>query len=291
MKSISLKSPAKLNLYLKVVGKRSDGYHNLITLFERIALCDVLKFTRDRNDKITIECNHPDVPRKGKNLIYQAARLLQKDFAVKSGVRIKITKKIPVAAGLAGGSSNAATTLLALNKIWKLNLSPKRLISYARRLGSDVAFFLYQCSWALGTERGDHIKPLKLKRKLWHLLITPRVKVYSREVFEAFQTQFAPTNILTKKGQNVNILIRALRKNDLRKAGVLLLNDLEATTAGFHPNLLKIKDLMRNVNACGVSLSGSGPTVFGIFSSKKAASKAKKYLRRFYSRVFAVCTF
>ena len=291
MKSISLKSPAKLNLYLKVAGKRRDGYHDLVTLFERIRLCDVLKFTANKSGKITIDCRHPGIPRRRKNLVYQASRLLQKDFAVKSGVRVTITKKIPVAAGLAGGSSNAAAALLALNKLWKLNLSRKRLVSYARALGSDVAFFLYQCSWAIGTQRGDHIKPLKLKRKLWHLLVTPRLKVYSREVFEAFKNKSAPTNILTKKGQDVNILIRALRKNDLRKAGALLLNDLEATTAGFHPNLLRIKDLMRNVNACGSSLSGSGPTIFGIFGSRKKALKAGRYLKRFYTRVFAVCTF
>ena len=141
MRRIRLSSPAKLNLFLKVLNKRPDGFHNISTVFERIDLSDEILLKLNPSGGIRIDCVHPQVPGGPKNLVYQAAKLLRDDFRVKEGVDIYIKKNIPVAAGLGGGSGNAATVLKGLNELWELRLSRPQLLSYARRLGSDVAFF------------------------------------------------------------------------------------------------------------------------------------------------------
>ncbi len=284
MKPLPLKSPAKLNLFLKVNGKRPDGYHDLTTLFERIDLCDELLFQKNISGKIRIFCQHPHVPKGKTNLVYKAAMLLQNRFSVKSGVDVTITKRIPVAAGLGGGSSNAATTLLGLNILWSLRLNRAQLVSFAKEIGSDVPFFLYRESWAIGTERGDRIKPLKLNARLWQILIVPRLKVYTREIFATLNLK------LTKKKADVNILQRALRKNDLPKVGRLLRNDLETAIVQSHPSLIKIKEKLKRFPTLGVLFSGSGPAVFGLVSSKKVALDLKASLCRQYRQVFVVRT-
>ena len=284
MKRITLKSPAKLNLFLKVKNKRLDGYHNLVTLFERIDLFDEIELIPNKTGLIRILCRHPHVPKGPSNLVYKAAKLLRDDFSLEGGVNIKIIKRIPVAAGLGGGSSNAATVLLGLNKLWNLSLSRPALVAYAKRLGSDVPFFMYDCSGAIGTQRGDKIRRLFLKRKSWHILIVPRLKVYTREIFGALNLQ------LTKKDGNVNILHRALRKNNLPQIGSLLLNDLETTIVQFHPNLLKIKEKLKKLKVKGVLFSGSGPSIFGLTETKKEAEGLKVILSKQYRQVFVVGT-
>lgn len=285
---MTLKSPAKLNVYLKVVNKRPDGYHNLVTLFERIDLCDDLKFTANKSGRIRLFCSHPQIPLGPKNLIYKTAKLLQEELSVSQGVDVHITKRIPVAAGLAGGSSNAATTLLGLNKLWKLKLSQKELVAYGKRIGADVAFFLYDASWALGTERGDRIEKIKIAPRLWHVLVVPQMKMYTRNVFE--NLKLAPTNVLTKNSDNVNILIRNLKNKDISLVGSLLRNDLEISVFQLCPKLEKLKEYIKRLNALGVSLSGSGPSIFGLTDSQKKAEYLKSMLGKRYSRVFVVKT-
>ncbi len=282
MRTLRLLSPAKLNLFLRVNFKRTDGFHDLTTLFERISLCDEITFKPNSKGVIRIFCAHPHVPRDERNLVYQAADLLKKDFSVKQGVDISIVKNIPVAAGLGGGSSNAATALLAFNQLWRLALPFSALLAYAKKLGSDVPFFLYDCAWAVGTNRGDVIKKIRTGTNLWHVLVVPRIKVYTRKVFENLK--------LTKKNADVNILRRALEKNDLLKAGGLLFNDLETALVRLHPNLLRIKKRLEKLGAQGVCFSGSGPSVFGLAQSKKDAEKIRSTLLKKYSRVFVVAT-
>ncbi|HOW35602.1 MAG TPA: 4-(cytidine 5'-diphospho)-2-C-methyl-D-erythritol kinase [Candidatus Omnitrophota bacterium] len=309
MNSIRLKSPAKLNLYLKVINKRKDGYHNLVTVFERINLCDDIKMTANTTGAIRIRSNNSELPTGPKNLIYRVAKLLQKEFSVFLGVDVAITKRIPIAAGLGGGSSNAATALLGLNKIWNLHLNIRQLAALGERIGSDVPFFLYDYNWALGVERGNKIQKLPSQRKLWHILVVPRIKVYSGEVFGALKLPAgpflapatspksplkgisgAPTNILTKARDDVNILTRALRKDDLLRIGSLLSNDLETTIVRLHPNLSKIKNKLKILKAVGVVFSGSGPAVFGLAESSRQAHALKAILSKKYAQVFAVCT-
>lgn len=285
MNNIILQSPAKVNLYLKIISKRSDGFHNISTLFERINLIDEIRFESKQEDSIRIVCSHPHVPCGPKNLVYKVAKMLKADFGIKKGIEIRIKKRIPVAAGLAGGSSNAATALLGLNKIWKLGLSKQKLLSYARLIGSDVAFFLHDCSWGLGTERGDRIKRLDLKAKLWHVLVVPRVKIYSWKIYGGYKLQ------LTKKNDNVNILIHNLRKNNILKVGRLLFNDLEVAIIQLCPRLLNLKKRLKSLKTKGVMVSGSGPAVFGLTTTKEEAENIAEILSKRYSQVFVVDTF
>lgn len=285
MKRIRLQSPAKLNLFLKVINKRPDGYHNLKTLFERINLCDTIDLQLNRSGAIRIFCPHPQVPKGPKNLVYKVAAMLRQDCQVPYGVDIRINKRIPVAAGLAGGSSNAATVLRGLNKLWNLCLSQKQLVAYGARIGSDVPFFLHNCSWAVGTGRGEHIKKLNIPSKLWHILVVPQVKMYTKEVFGRLNLK------LTKQIDNVNILTRSLRKGDLNKAGTLLLNDLESSILQIRPQLLELKEKIAAFPVRGVSFSGSGPSVFGIATSQEQAQKIYSFLRSKYKQVFVVQTF
>lgn len=284
MRSLTLRSPAKLNLYLKVIGKRPDGYHELKTIFERIDLCDDIRLSAEPSGRIRIVCDHPQVPKGSKNLVYKIAAMLKKDFGIKQGVEIRIRKRIPVAAGLAGGSSNAATVLSGLNRFWRLGLDRKGLVEYACKVGSDVAFFLYDCPWALGTGRGEVIRRLDLKAKLWHVLVVPKVKMLTPKVYGAMNLK------LTKFGDDVSILTRYLGQNDVRKVGSLLLNDLEAPIALLKPNLLKIKQSVRSLDVAGTAFSGSGPSIFSVVESKKKAEQIAAILKRRYSQVFVVST-
>jgi len=313
MSRIVLQSPAKLNLFLKVQNKRPDGYHNIVTLFERIDLADSLSFQTTHHKNIRIICDHPLVPVGPKNLVTKVAQLLQQEYSIKYGVEIKIRKKIPVAAGLAGGSSNAATALLGLNKIWKLGLTRPKLLSYARKIGSDVAFFLHDTSWALGTERGDRIKRLNIETKLWQILVVPRIKMYSWEVYGGLKLQLTHsnlmlksssgstlsasqgrnegyTNVLTKIDDNANILTRNLKKGNILEVGRLLANDLEKEVIRLCPRLEKLKKRLKSLNTKGVMVSGSGPSVFGLTATEKEAKHIKLILSKRYSQVFVVRT-
>ncbi|MBF0385588.1 MAG: 4-(cytidine 5'-diphospho)-2-C-methyl-D-erythritol kinase [Candidatus Omnitrophica bacterium] len=284
MKSIVLHSPAKLNLFLKIINKRPDNYHNIETVFERISLFDEIAFREINEDKIRIICNHRDVPTGPKNLIYKAVTLIRRDFCISQGVEVTVKKQIPVAAGLAGGSSNAATTLLGINKLWKLGLSREELVKYAKVLGSDVAFFLHDTSWALGTERGDKITPLKIKSKLSHILVVPRIKVYSKDIYGAINLG------LTKRSHNATILIQYLKHSCGQDIDKYIRNDLEQTIIGLNPALQGLKQRLKLLGIKGVMISGSGPAVFGITDNERHAESIKDRLDKVYSQVFVVKT-
>jgi len=285
MSRLSLRSPAKLNLALRIIHKRPDGFHRLQTLFERIDLCDRLELTLNRSGRIRLICEEPGLRRAKRNLVYRAAVMLQQRFRIKMGVDIQLIKNIPLAAGLGGGSSNAATALKGLNRLWRLGLSAEDLNACGQALGSDVPFFLHNSSWALGTGRGDIIKPLVIDTKIWHVLVVPRTKIYSREVFTRVNLQ------LTKTTANVNILIRSLRNNTIYNNSESIYNDLEDAIIKTCPRLFSVKNRLSGFFPSKVIFSGSGPAVFGIVSSKKSAVRLADKLRRFYSRVFVVRTF
>ena len=284
MRRIILQSPSKLNLLLKVMSKRADGYHNLETIFERIDLADDIELSLNRDGIIRVFCDDPGVPTDSNNLVYKAAFLLKEEFALNEGVDIRIHKRIPVAAGLAGGSSNAATTLLGLNQLWKLDLSQRELINYAQKIGSDVPFFVHDCSWALGIGRGDQIKRLAIKTKLWHILVVPPIAMYSKKVFEALILK------LTKPDDDVNILTRSLRWSDIDAISSSLRNDLETTIVKLCPNLLKVKEELRALNIKGLAFSGSGPCLFGLTRTQQEAENLRVVLKKQYTQVFVVRT-
>lgn len=281
---IRFSSPAKLNFYLQILGKRPDGFHNIITVFQRISLCDHLTFRRDPGGSIRIRCGHPHVPCGPKNLVYKVAQKIKERYQIRDGLDIVIEKNIPVAAGLAGGSSNAATTLLALNKLWGLKLSLGRMAEIGREIGSDVPFFLYDTSWALGTERGDHIKPLKLTAKTWQTVVVPKVKMYAGTVYQGLNSK------LTKAKADVNILTHCLRRNDLNRVGDLLFNDLEPVVLRLRPSLQLLGQRLKALQAKGVMVSGSGPSIFGLMANARQAHAARRILAKRYSQVFVTST-
>ena len=282
--SLSLRSPAKLNLYLRVLRKRPDGFHEIKTIFQRISLYDTITFSSNTSGQIKISCAHPHVPVGPKNLVYKVANLLREKFCISHGVNIRIQKRIPVAAGLAGGSTNAATAILGLNKLWKLQLSKPKMCNIARKIGSDVAFFLHDTSWALGTSRGDVIRPLKLTAELWQVVVVPKIKMYSGEIYQGLKMQ------LTKGSDDANILIHHLQKSDVLGVSRLLANDLDAVAVRLCPSLKKLKNKLKSLGAQGVMVSGSGPSVFGVTESKNTAMTIARTLRKRYSQVFVVKT-
>jgi len=300
LKSISLKSPAKLNLYLKVLNRRKDGYHNIETVFEKIDLCDQLILKSRRAGRIDISSNHPDCPTDKTNLAYKAAAMLKKDFSVTCGVDITIAKRIPIASGLGGGASNAAFTLLGLNRLWGLNLSRKQLLSYARKLGSDVAFFIYPQGFARAKGRGEKIYPLKGIKPIWHILIVPHLKLSTAEAYKLIEIlrrarlsfqKTANTKILTKAGSNVNIFIRALRKEDPSLLSECLFNDFSIPLFRSYPGLFKIKDRLETLAGNKASFSGKGPSIFCMLKSRREALKIRKRLTKEKHQIFIVRTF
>jgi 4-diphosphocytidyl-2-C-methyl-D-erythritol kinase len=277
---LTLKSYAKLNLYLKVLNKRKDNYHSIQTIFERISLFDTIAFKPRRDNKIKIACDSPQVPRGSANLAFRSAKLLQDSLNIKKGVDIKIEKRIPVAAGLGGGSSNAATVLTGLNKLWGLGLSCRRLVQLGSKIGSDVPFFIYNCRFARGSGRGDEVTPLKALKasKLWHVLAVPRIRVSTPLIYKRRDKDKKAT--LTKPVYGVKILTSALLENDLPLISRALFNGLEAVTAKLYPEVNRLKGELLLLGAKSILMSGSGPAVFAIVSSRKEAVFLGRQLKK-----------
>lgn len=286
MKQLVLKSPAKINLYLEVINKRADGYHNIRTLFERISLCDKITLTCIPQDKIEIYCNDPDVPRDKNNLAFRAAELLKKDFFIKRGVKIRIDKHIPVASGLGGGSSNAASVLLGLNRLLNLKLSKFSLMRYGSRLGADVSFFLSQATFAIGRQKGDRIQPLAVKRKFWHVLVVCNIAVSTKEVYTGYRKDLR----LTKPRFNTKMITYALDKANLSGIKPLIYNNLESVTLRKYRRIAEIIDRLKELGAIA-GMSGSGSAVFGLAPNRKRAQDMAGQLKRLKGqKVFVVRT-
>lgn len=282
-----LYSPAKLNLYLDVLNKRPDGYHNIRTIFERISLFDKIIFRAAKGNRIRIRSDSKDMPSGRSNLVYKAARLLKKDFAILAGLDIEIKKRIPIGAGLGGASSNAAAALLGLNRLWRLNLNRRTLLDYAARLGSDVAFFLYDKSFALGSGRGERIRPIEnLKKKFWHIVIVPNVKVLTKDIYQALDKPNDGQSVL-RPGLTEDQLLRQVHI----QPGAVSFNRLEETTFKKYPEVKKIKEHLENLRVKNVLMSGSGSAVFGIVNSRKEGLRLARFFRRSKNlKIFVVKT-
>ncbi|MFH1581016.1 MAG: 4-(cytidine 5'-diphospho)-2-C-methyl-D-erythritol kinase [Pseudomonadota bacterium] len=262
-------APAKINLFLEVDGKRKDGYHNITTLFLKVGLYDRLSFKK-RNKGIKLECRHPliaDNPEK--NLVYRAASLMHKRLSKEKGIEIHLKKNIPVGAGLGGGSSDAATTLLALNDIWGLNLSTKELCSLGKKLGADVPLFLIPDTAVLAKGIGDRLTPQKVRKKFWIVLINPGIFVSTKDIYKAI-----PGN-LTKTSFDVKLLIHALQNADIETIGKTLFNRLETVAFKKQKVLAKLKQKVSALGVRAVLMSGSGSVIFGILRNREEAMGIK----------------
>jgi 4-diphosphocytidyl-2-C-methyl-D-erythritol kinase len=295
-----LHSYAKLNLYLEVLKQRKDNYHNIKTIFERIDLCDKIILKPRPDKKINFTCNLPGVPTGHSNLAYRSAKLLQDTFNIDKGADIKIIKRIPVAAGLGGGSGNAATVLIGLNELWKLKLSRNKLLQLARKIGSDVSFFIYNCSFAKGEARGDRIKPLRVfsNLRLWHILVVPKFRVSTPRIYKKWDKDNKTFKLtveragLTRPKYNVKILILALRKNNFFLLGDALFNSLEQVTTKLYPQITRIREKLIQMGVKSILMSGSGPAIFGVVSSRKEALSLCRQLKRngSFGKVFVTRT-
>ena len=274
-----LRAPAKINLYLKVLRKRPDGYHSIETLFERIDLCDRIVLRSLKRDTIRIFCDHPGVPTGKAGLMYRAVGALKKAYGIRKGVEVRISKKIPVAAELGGGSSDAAAVLLGLNRLWKISPGTRHLVNIARRLGADVPFFLGRSSFAIAGERGDDVKALRWPRlKLWHLVVYSPVKVLSGDIYRMYSKKRYST--LTKYDRSNRIHLPGIDSISPKNVPQLIHNDLEELVIKKEPVVDKIKRALREAGAMYSLVSGSGPSVFSLFEKRREAIKVKDALTR-----------
>lgn len=284
-------SPAKINLFLAVTGKRSDGYHELVTLMCPVTLADTITIALARK-KITVACPHPDVPEDETNLAHRAARLFRECWVsgkngAPFGARITIEKRIPVAAGLGGGSSNAATVLLALNKLCNHPYTQPELSAMALKLGADVPFFIFQRP-AVATGIGEVLQPVPGNLQAPSLiLVHPAIRIDTAAVYQNLKLRLTKCQ---QKLKNFNLCVENMLKyistDEIRK---YLCNDLESVTVAEYPEIEEIKQTLLSLGANGALMSGSGPTVFGLFRDKMAARNAFRSMDNAYSQnVFQV---
>ncbi|HEX9005357.1 MAG TPA: 4-(cytidine 5'-diphospho)-2-C-methyl-D-erythritol kinase [Blastocatellia bacterium] len=279
---LTLPSFAKINWTLEVLGRRPDGYHELRTLLQTVSVADELVFespTLDNGRGIEIVCDHPDVPCDETNLVHRAARLLSDFSGIERGVRITINKRIPTAAGLGGGSSNAAVTLMALQKLWGANIPAGDLFALGSKLGADVPFFLMGGT-CLGVGRGDEVYPLADIKSDQLLLVNAGIPVPTREVYANLPPRLTNPEAITKMPTSFLTAYTSITKSDEQMCRIGLCNDLEIPVLARHQLLGEIKQRLRQAGASGILMSGSGSTIFSIFESEAARSGAQRELSR-----------
>ncbi|MDN7229348.1 4-(cytidine 5'-diphospho)-2-C-methyl-D-erythritol kinase [Planococcus liqunii] len=274
-----VKAPAKINLTLDVLHKRPDNYHEIEMIMTTVDLADRIGLKATESG-IYIESADRFVPNDSRNLAYQAAQLLKDTFNIKSGVIISLDKQIPVAAGLAGGSSDAAATLKGLNQLWQLNLSLDELAELGAKIGSDVSFCVYGGT-ALAKGRGEIIQELPAPPNCWVILAKPTIGVSTAEVYGAFDAKKA-------EHPNTQEMIQALSAGDYNAMCANLGNALESVTLNLYPEVAQIKEQMKKFGADAVLMSGSGPTVFGLVQQEARIPRIYNGLRGFCAEVYAV---
>ena len=274
MRFLTVVSPAKLNLILRVLGKRKDGYHELVTLFHRISLRDSLTLEK-RKEGIHLICSHPRVPIKN-NLIIRAFNLLRQKHPFSGGVTVRLEKRIPIGGGLGGGSSNAASFLIGMNRLFRLRLSQKELLRLGKKLGADVAFFLTGARQAVGRGRGDKIQPLPFRGRLWFLLFPSRRGLSTAKVYAGLKSR----RFLTAPTHDVRIPSAFAKDRNLGRLARLCVNDLTESAERVRTSLKNSRERLSALHLGMCQMSGSGPTLFMVFPSETKARIALRQIRR-----------
>jgi|Deesub1362B_J571_1020462.scaffolds.fasta_scaffold00080_44 4-diphosphocytidyl-2-C-methyl-D-erythritol kinase len=265
-----LQAPAKINWFLKILSKRPDGYHNLFSLMQKITLYDTLVFELIPKG-IEVTCTE-DIKMQ-ENLVYKTALLLQRHTSIQKGARIHVIKRIPLQAGLGGGSTDAATTLIGLNRLWRLNLSEKQLFNIASAIGSDVPFFL-SSPLSLVMGRGEIVKPLyKKTRRFWLLILKPPYGISTKKAYSLVNINRTDRRDLETLLQET---LEALQYKDKTSLMYVLQNDLEEPVFRLYPELKEIKNRLIEAGSLAALLAGSGSSVFGVFNSFEEAYTAEK---------------
>ncbi len=274
------KASAKINLTLDVLHKRPDGFHEVEMIMTTVDLADRIWLRSTEDGKITIKTSQRFVPNDRRNLAYRAAELLKNRFQITAGVEITLEKSIPVAAGLAGGSSDAAATLRGLNRLWKLGLGMDELADLGGQIGSDVSFCVHGGT-ALATGRGEVIEKLPAPPNCWVILAKPAISVSTADIYgnlEVSNLVHPPTITM----------IEALENGDYTKMCHALGNALEPITMNLHPQVVVLKEQMKKFGADAVLMSGSGPTVFGLVKHESRVSRIYNGLKGFCPEVHVV---
>ncbi len=268
MEPIRLPAYAKINLGLRILCRRADGYHDLWTVFQQVSLADEL-ILEPGGDAVEVRCTHPAVSAGGDNLCWRAAEALRNATGCRHGVHITLHKRIPVGAGLGGGSSDAAVVLAALNAIWQTGLSLEELLALGATLGADVPFFLLGGT-AVGEGRGERLTRVALPLDYWCVLAIPNVEISTRWAYSAAKFD------LTKREKSITFSGRAEELRDCRRWQELLVNDFEEVIFAAYPAIARLKAELSRLGPFYCSLSGSGGAVFGLFARQEQARRARR---------------
>lgn len=279
---MKMRAYAKVNISLDIVGKRQDGYHLLKMIMQSIDLYDEVIVEKQDKD-ISIECNKNYVPTDSRNLAYKAAMVFKEKYNIETGVKIKILKNIPVSAGLAGGSTDAAAVLKLMNELFEVNASNKELMELGLKLGADIPYCI-QGGTALCEGIGEIITPLEPFKDKIIVLVKPSFGVSTKEVYKNFDME------KVKKHPETEALINAMAQDDLKYVAYNMRNLLENVTLKKHKILINLKEEMNKYGAINSMMSGSGPTVFAFFDDMLKAQKCFEKMKEKYSEVFLTRT-
>jgi 4-diphosphocytidyl-2-C-methyl-D-erythritol kinase len=275
------KAPAKINLLLDVLHKRNDGFHEVEMIMTMVDLADRLEMEELPRDTIIISSQAGYIPLDEKNLAFQAARLIKDRYDVRKGVYIHLDKHIPVAAGLAGGSSDAAATLRGLNRLWGLNIADEELRNLGAELGSDVPYCVTGGT-AIARGRGEKLEMIEAPPQCWVVLAKPPINVSTADVYGRFRVGDLKSHPSTAS------MLQAIREGSFHGMCEELGNVLESVTLPLYPEVQQLKETMHKLGADGVLMSGSGPTVFGLVAKEAKAARIYNGLRGFCKEVFVV---
>lgn len=272
MEKILIEAMGKVNLGLDVLRRREDGYHEVRMVMQTVDLCDDLLFERTKKPGIEIETDREGIPVDGRNLVYKAADLLMKRFAVTDGLRVKLRKRIPIAAGMAGGSTDAAAAFVAVNELFELGLGKRELMELAVQVGADVPYCILGGT-ALAEGIGERLTGLPDAPECTLLIARPDIAVSTKFVYGNLHLD------TLERHPDIDGMLKAVYEQDLDAMAARLGNVLESVTVREYPVIEKLKHWMKENGAVNALMSGSGPTVFGIYREKREAQKACALLR------------
>lgn len=271
---LELKAYGKINLGLDVVRKREDGYHEVRMIMQTVGVHDTIRMETG-GQGLSVETNLPYVPNGEGNLAFRAAKLLMDEFGIRDGLKIQIRKVIPVAAGMAGGSTDAAAVLIGVNRLFGLGLTKRELMERGVKLGADVPYCIMRGT-ALSEGIGEILTPLPPMPQCSVVLAKPQIGVSTKAVYGKLRAN----ELRPEEHPDIDGMVSAIKKGDLDGVIARLGNVLEGVTAPEHPEIGRIEDIMRRNGADGVLMSGSGPTVFGLFKDRAAAEQAAGALKQ-----------
>lgn len=281
--TVEMVANAKVNLSLDVVRRREDNYHDLEMIMQEIDLADKIFIKEIDVDEIRVLCNRDDIPTDETNIVYKISYTIKNRFNIDKGLEIKIDKNIPIAAGLGGGSADAAATIKGLNKLWNLNMSEQDMIDISKPLGADIPFCIIGGT-AVARGIGDKLTKISGLKETMILLVNPEIGVSTKFVYQSLNLD------VIEKRPDTGKLVDAIQANDLNYIANNMVNVLETVTIKEYPLIDKIKEEMIQYGAIGSLMSGSGSTVFGIFDDESAIDNAEKEFRKQYNLVIRTKT-